>query len=63
MSRFLLGLVASVALAAPASAQLPVSMKAAPPELAGLEEWINTEPLKWKKLEGKVVVLFFWTYG
>jgi hypothetical protein len=46
-----------------AAAQEPVSMKVPAPELKGIEEWINSKPLSWKDLKGKVVILHFWTFG
>jgi cytochrome c biogenesis protein CcdA/thiol-disulfide isomerase/thioredoxin len=33
------------------------------PELAGLSNWINSDPLTLKKLRGKVVLIDFWTYS
>jgi cytochrome c biogenesis protein CcdA/thiol-disulfide isomerase/thioredoxin len=33
------------------------------PELAGISEWINSEPLTMQKLRGKVVLVDFWTYS
>jgi cytochrome c biogenesis protein CcdA/thiol-disulfide isomerase/thioredoxin len=33
------------------------------PELAGLSDWINSEPLMLAGLRGKVVVIDFWTYS
>jgi cytochrome c biogenesis protein CcdA/thiol-disulfide isomerase/thioredoxin len=33
------------------------------PELAGLSNWINSEPLTLRKLRGKVVLIDFWTYS
>ncbi len=33
------------------------------PELRGLQEWINSEPLTLKSLKGKVVLIDFWTYS
>ena len=32
------------------------------PDFAGIERWINSEPLKIEQLRGKVVLLDFWTY-
>jgi cytochrome c biogenesis protein CcdA/thiol-disulfide isomerase/thioredoxin len=32
------------------------------PELVGISEWINSEPLTLAQLRGKVVLLDFWTY-
>ena len=33
------------------------------PELVGLENWINSEPLTLEELRGKVVLVDFWTYS
>lgn len=33
------------------------------PEFAGLEHWINSEPLTKQDLKGKVVLVDFWTYS
>lgn len=33
------------------------------PELAGLENWINSDPLTIAGLRGRVVLVDFWTYG
>ncbi|MFQ5621236.1 MAG: redoxin family protein [Candidatus Nanoarchaeia archaeon] len=33
------------------------------PPLLGIKAWINTKPLKIEDLEGKVVVIDFWTYS
>jgi cytochrome c biogenesis protein CcdA/thiol-disulfide isomerase/thioredoxin len=33
------------------------------PEFAGLESWLNSEPLTMAGLRGKVVVIDFWTYS
>ena len=32
------------------------------PDFAGIEKWINSEPLKMEQLKGKVVLVDFWTY-
>ena len=44
------------------SANRPLRVKKAP-ELAGVTQWINSEPLTFKQLRGKVVVVHFWTNG
>lgn len=33
------------------------------PELVGIQDWINTEPLQLSQLKGKVVLVDFWTYS
>ena len=33
------------------------------PELVGLQNWINSQPLTMKDLKGKVVLVDFWTYS
>jgi peroxiredoxin len=38
-----------------------VAVKA--PEIAGIEGWVNSSPLRLSELHGKVVVLHFWTFG
>lgn len=40
--------------------KLPIEREA--PELAGIESWINSEPLSLAGLRGKVVLVDFWTY-
>ena len=60
----LLALLLGVAGATPhTAAPEPVSMKVRAPEMKGIEEWINSKPLSWKDLKGKVVVVHFWTFG
>jgi hypothetical protein len=51
-------LVAGVALA-----QQPATMRIKAPELREVSDWINTKPLTLAELQGKVVVLNFWTFG
>ena len=50
-------------LALPAEEPAPVTMKVPAPEFTGVEEWINSKPLDWKALRGKVVVVHFWAFG
>lgn len=33
------------------------------PEFAGVDRWINTKSLTMKDLQGRVVVIHFWTFG
>jgi hypothetical protein len=48
---------------ATASAEQPAEMNIPAPEFKDIDEWINTKPLEFKDLRGKVVVLQFWTFG
>ncbi|AGT08957.1 thioredoxin-like domain-containing protein [Paracoccus aminophilus] len=60
---FLAGAVAGLAMPAllrPASAAGP---DAAAPEFAGLENWLNSDTLTMANLQGKVVLVDFWTFG
>jgi thiol-disulfide isomerase/thioredoxin len=34
-----------------------------PPEFKGTAGWLNSEPLDWTKLRGKVVLIDFWTFS
>ena len=56
-------LALSLIAASRASAQQPVAMKSRAPELAGIDEWINSKPTSLKDLKGKVVVVHFWAFG
>jgi thiol-disulfide isomerase/thioredoxin len=33
------------------------------PKIEGIEAWINSPPLQWDDLKGKVVLVYFWTYS
>lgn len=33
------------------------------PEFAGIDQWLNSPPLKMEELRGKVVLVDFWTYS
>jgi thiol-disulfide isomerase/thioredoxin len=46
-----------------AHAQQPATFRVQPPEIEGIDEWINSKPLKLRELHGRVVVLHFWTFG
>jgi hypothetical protein len=49
--------------AGPARADPPARMRVRPPELRGVTEWINSQPLELADLKGEVVVIHFWTFG
>ncbi len=51
--------VAALLPAAAARAQQPATMKIEAPEITGIQEWLNSKPLKLKDLRGKMVVLHF----
>lgn len=41
----------------------PFSTALGTPELRGIDHWINSEPLTLEKLQGKVILVDFWTYS
>jgi hypothetical protein len=41
----------------------PVALKVPAPDFEGIGEWINSKPLGWPDLRGRVVVVHFWTFG
>jgi len=41
----------------------PFEMKVPAPEFTGIEAWLNSKPLDWKSLRGKVVAVHFWAFG
>lgn len=47
----------------PASAPTALAEGPAAPELRGITDWINSEPLTLAELRGKVVLVHFWTFG
>lgn len=70
MSRVVVGLLVAALVLLPGRSLLaddnrePATFKAVPPEIKGGTEWINTRvPVSLQESRGKVVVLFFWTYG
>lgn len=60
--RILLMILCVTAVVAMTSGFSPVkSMNQSAPSIVG-EHWINSEPLSWDKLNGKVVLVEFWTF-
>jgi hypothetical protein len=55
--------VSALLAAGVAWAQQPATMRIKAPELRDVGEWINSKPLTLAGLQGKVVVLNFWTFG
>lgn len=55
------GLPTAIALSLPANVALEDLGPA--PELAGIDAWINSDPLTIASLRGKVVLVEFWTFG
>ena len=56
----------TLAVAAPlcrAAAGAQVPRYGLAPEFAGIETWLNSEPLSMTALRGQVVMVHFWTYG
>jgi thiol-disulfide isomerase/thioredoxin len=47
----------------PLSADEPPSPAPMAPQLAGISQWLNSNPLTIESQRGKVVVLHFWTFG
>jgi cytochrome c biogenesis protein CcdA/thiol-disulfide isomerase/thioredoxin len=41
----------------------PVAQPYKAPEFVGIQEWLNSKPLKMADLKGKVVLIDFWTYS
>lgn len=41
----------------------PVSLSVPAPDFQGIDTWLNSEPLTWPGLRGRVVVVHFWTFG
>jgi thiol-disulfide isomerase/thioredoxin len=55
---------ATLALAVPPlGGDTPVAQQKAAPAIQGIDKWINSEPLPPGDLEGKVVLVDFWTYS
>ncbi|MBA2381339.1 MAG: redoxin family protein [Chloroflexi bacterium] len=49
--------------AAPGTDVVPLEDLGNAPELTGITDWINTDPLTLASLRGKVVLVHFWTFG
>jgi cytochrome c biogenesis protein CcdA/thiol-disulfide isomerase/thioredoxin len=47
----------------PAHGDAPAANGTPAPELAGIDAWLNSQPLRLDELRGKVVLLDFWTFG
>jgi hypothetical protein len=41
----------------------PAALNVPAPDFEGISEWINSKPLNWPDLRGRVVVVHFWTFG
>ncbi len=42
---------------------LPVQQRASAPDFSGIDSWINSGPLSLNQLQGKVVLVDFWTFS
>ena len=54
--------LAAAALCASVAGAAPLQNQGQAPEFAGIEKWLNSEPLSMQKLRGKVVLVDFWTF-
>lgn len=62
MKSTLKAMLAATALFATVANAAPLSNQGQAPEFAGIEKWLNTEPLTMQNLRGKVVLVDFWTF-
>jgi thiol-disulfide isomerase/thioredoxin len=62
MQRYLKFLAAAVTLAAAGTGANAAAIGQPAPEFAGINQWLNSEPLTMQQLRGKVVLVDFWTY-
>lgn len=56
-------LTSASAVAQPSGLQEGLAEPYIAPELSGIEQWLNANPLTLAKLKGKVVLIDFWTYS
>jgi thiol-disulfide isomerase/thioredoxin len=68
LNSFFAILLIATAIARPASGAKtelidPLPKKYSTPEIAGIEKWFNSKPLKISSLKDKVVLIDFWTYS
>ena len=68
LNSFFAILFIATAIASPASSAKPelidpLPKKYSTPEIAGIEKWFNSKPLKISSLKDKVVLIDFWTYS
>ena len=61
-STFKTAVAAALTLAAGGAVAGPLKSPVAAPEFAGIDKWLNSEPLTVQQLRGKVVLVDFWTY-
>jgi len=62
MKSMLKALLAATVLCAGAANAAPLENQGQAPEFAGIDKWLNSEPLSMQKLRGKVVLVDFWTF-
>ncbi|SOE96649.1 Cytochrome oxidase Cu insertion factor, SCO1/SenC/PrrC family [Burkholderia sp. D7] len=55
-------MLAATALTSSGASAAPLKNSTPAPEFAGIDKWLNSEPLSISQLRGKVVLVDFWTY-
>jgi peroxiredoxin len=63
MRHLLIAIVFLVAASALGAEPEPINLRVPAPELAGISDWVNSDPLTLAQLKGRVVVLHFFTRG